>query len=51
MKKLVDEEYRNWISLTNEAEAVAQGSNSPLFLCLVFRMLLEADNVNPYVLK
>ncbi|XP_063699049.1 mediator of RNA polymerase II transcription subunit 23 [Culicoides brevitarsis] len=51
MKKLVDEEYRNWISLTNESEAVAQGSSSPLFLCLVFRMLLEADNVNAYVIK
>lgn len=48
MKKMVDEEYRNWISLTNEAEA---SSSSPLFFCLVYRMLLETENVSPYVLK
>ncbi|KAJ7406373.1 Mediator of RNA polymerase II transcription subunit 23 [Willisornis vidua] len=49
LKKNVEEEYRKWKSMTSESEIIthfsAQGS-SPLFLCLLWKMLLDTDHIN-----
>ncbi|KAI1240951.1 hypothetical protein IHE44_0009403 [Lamprotornis superbus] len=49
LKKNVEEEYRKWKSMTSENEIIthfsAQGS-SPLFLCLLWKMLLDTDHIN-----
>ncbi|PKU29015.1 hypothetical protein llap_20681 [Limosa lapponica baueri] len=49
LKKNVEEEYRKWKSMTTENDIIThfsvQGS-SPLFLCLLWKMLLETDHIN-----
>uniref|UniRef100_A0A4W4GP85 Mediator of RNA polymerase II transcription subunit 23 n=1 Tax=Electrophorus electricus TaxID=8005 RepID=A0A4W4GP85_ELEEL len=49
LKKNVEEEYRKWKSMTNEGDIIThfsmQGS-PPLFLCLLWKMLLETDHIN-----
>lgn len=49
LKKNVEEEYRKWKSMTNENDIIThfsmQGS-PPLFLCLLWKMLLETDKIN-----
>ncbi|XP_061424919.1 LOW QUALITY PROTEIN: mediator of RNA polymerase II transcription subunit 23 [Lethenteron reissneri] len=48
LKKNVEEEYRKWKAMTSENDLVnhftAPGS-SPLFLCLLWKMLLESDHI------
>lgn len=58
LKKNVEEEYRKWKSMSIENDIIThfsmQGS-PPLFLCLLWKMLLETDHINQigyrYVLK
>uniref|UniRef100_A0A669DQ70 Mediator of RNA polymerase II transcription subunit 23 n=1 Tax=Oreochromis niloticus TaxID=8128 RepID=A0A669DQ70_ORENI len=49
LKKNVEEEYRKWKSMANENDIIThfsmQGS-PPLFLCLLWKMLLEMDHIN-----
>ncbi|MGH0148447.1 UNVERIFIED_CONTAM: hypothetical protein FKN15_061335 [Acipenser sinensis] len=49
LKKNVEEEYRKWKSMTIENDIIThfsmQGS-PPLFLCLLWKMLLETDHIN-----
>ncbi len=49
LKKNVEEEYRKWKSMTVEDDIIThfsmQGS-PPLFLCLLWKMLLETDHIN-----
>ncbi|KQK77519.1 hypothetical protein AAES_125189 [Amazona aestiva] len=49
LKKNVEEEYRKWKSMTKENDIIAhfsaQGS-APLFLCLLWKMLLDTDHIN-----
>ncbi|KAI5734599.1 hypothetical protein M8J77_008576 [Diaphorina citri] len=54
LKKAVEEEYRNWSSMTNENDIIAHFSAAntpPLFLCLLWQMVLETDRINPIVYK
>lgn len=56
LKKSVEEEYRNWVSMTNENDIIAHFSvnnanNPPIFLCLTFKMLMETDQINNIVFK
>uniref|UniRef100_A0A182MU65 Mediator of RNA polymerase II transcription subunit 23 n=1 Tax=Anopheles culicifacies TaxID=139723 RepID=A0A182MU65_9DIPT len=54
LKKTVDEEYRNWASMTNENDIIAHFGmtvNPPLFLCLVFKMIIETDVISPVAYK
>ncbi|XP_053676099.1 mediator of RNA polymerase II transcription subunit 23 [Anopheles nili] len=54
LKKTVDEEYRNWASMTNENDIIAHFGmtvNPPLFLCLVFKMIIETDGISPVAYK
>ncbi|XP_004083784.2 mediator of RNA polymerase II transcription subunit 23 isoform X2 [Oryzias latipes] len=49
LKKNVEEEYRKWKSMAIENDIIThfsmQGS-PPLFLCLLWKMLLETDHIN-----
>lgn len=54
LKKSVDEEYRNWMSMTNENDIIAHFSvqgTAPLFLCLLFKMILETNAITPVAYK
>ena len=54
LKQKVEEEYRKWISMSNENELVSyfsQHSNPPFFFCLVWKMLTETDCFNPVAYK
>lgn len=49
LKKEVEEEYRKWKSMSNENDIIAHFSlsqqTSTLFLCLLFKMVLDTDRV------
>ncbi|TRY84462.1 hypothetical protein DNTS_035817 [Danionella cerebrum] len=49
LKKNVEEEYRKWKSMSNENDIIThfslQGSPT-LFLCLLWKMLLESDHIS-----
>lgn len=54
LKKDVEEEYRNWTSINNENDIIAHFSvagTPPLFLCLLFKMILETDRISPIAYK
>ncbi|XP_058805246.1 mediator of RNA polymerase II transcription subunit 23-like isoform X2 [Phymastichus coffea] len=54
IKKSVDEEYRNWKSMSNENDIIAHFSVSgtpPLFLCLLWKMILDTERINPITYK
>lgn len=53
-QKAVEEEYRNWASMTNENDIIAHFSvptAHPLFLCLLWKMIIETDRINPIAYK
>ncbi|XP_065161273.1 mediator of RNA polymerase II transcription subunit 23 [Atheta coriaria] len=54
LKKAVEEEYRKWASMNNENDILAHfgvPGAPPLFLCLVWKMLLETDHITPIAYK
>lgn len=54
LKKAVEEEFRNWASMNNENDIIAHFSVSgtpPLFLCLLWKIILETDRINPIAYK
>ncbi|KAJ9591915.1 hypothetical protein L9F63_001517, partial [Diploptera punctata] len=54
LKKAVDEEYRNWLSMNNENDIIAHFSvpgTPPLFLCLLWKMILDTDRITPIAYK
>ncbi|XP_014210784.1 mediator of RNA polymerase II transcription subunit 23-like isoform X2 [Copidosoma floridanum] len=54
IKKAVEEEYRNWASMSNENDIIAHFSvpnTPPLFLCLLWKMIAETDRINPIIYK
>lgn len=54
LKKAVEEEYRNWASMNNENDIIAHFSvpgTPPLFLCLLWKMILETDRITPIAYK
>lgn len=54
LKKSVEEEYRNWTSMTNENDIIAHFSvavTPPLFLCLLFKMIFETDGISAVAYK
>lgn len=54
LKKSVEEEYRNWVSM-DENDIIAHFSsvamNPPLFLCLIFKMIFETNQISPVAYK
>lgn len=54
LKKSVDEEYRNWTSMSNENDIIAhfiRPNTTPLFLCLLFKMIWETDTISAVAYK
>lgn len=55
LKRSVEEEYRKWKTMSNENDIIShfshQGSSSPLFLCLLWKMLLDNDRINAIAYK
>nr|CAD7403168.1 unnamed protein product [Timema cristinae] len=54
LKKAVEEEFRNWASMNNENDIIAHFSvpgTPPLFLCVVWKMILETDRISPIAYK
>jgi mediator of RNA polymerase II transcription subunit 23 len=54
LKKAVEEEYRKWTSMNNENDMMAHfgvAGAPPLFLCLLWKMLLETDHITPIAYK
>ncbi|XP_017776006.1 PREDICTED: mediator of RNA polymerase II transcription subunit 23 [Nicrophorus vespilloides] len=54
LKKAVEEEYRKWASMNNENDILAHfgvPGAPPLFLCLLWKMLLETDHISPIAYK
>lgn len=54
LKPAVEEEYRKWKAMGNEANLLShftQPNAPPLFICVLWKMLLENDHLNPIVYK
>lgn len=49
----VEEEYRTWTSMSDEGNKIAHFSsqNNTLFLCILWKVLLVTDNINPVAYK
>lgn len=54
LKKAVEDEYHNWTQMSNETDIIAHFTASgtqPHFLCLLFKVILETDSINPVSYK
>lgn len=54
LKKSVEEEYRNWTSMNNENDVInhfIKPNTSSLFLCLLYKMIWETENISPVAYK
>lgn len=54
INKAVEEEYRNWSSMSNENDIIAHFSvpgTPPLFLCVLWKMILKTDCISPIAYK
>ncbi|CAG9857627.1 unnamed protein product [Phyllotreta striolata] len=54
LKKAVEEENRKWASMNNENDIMAHfgvPGAPPLFLCLLWRMLLDTEHISPIAYK
>ena len=54
LRKQVEEEYRNWASMNNETDIIAHFSidkTPPLFLCLLWKVILETERVSQIAYK
>lgn len=53
LKKSVEEEYRKWTSMANDNDIIAHfsGQPTPLFLCLLWKMIFETNRINPIAFK
>ncbi|XP_055939318.1 mediator of RNA polymerase II transcription subunit 23-like isoform X2 [Argiope bruennichi] len=47
LKRSVEEEYKKWKTMSNENDIISHFSgSSPLFLCLLWKMLLDNDRIS-----
>lgn len=51
VKKSIEEEYRNWLSMTNENDIIAYFSQTSSFLCLLFKMISDNGEISPVAFK
>lgn len=51
VKKAIEEEYRNWLSMTNENDIIAYFSQTSTFLCLLFKMISDQGEPSPVAYK
>lgn len=54
LKNRVEEEYRNWTTMNNENDVITHftaPATPPLFLCVLIKMILETESINPVAYK
>ena len=53
LKKCVEEEWSTWGTMNNENDIIAHFSlgNNNLFLCLLWKMILQTDDISPIAYK
>jgi mediator of RNA polymerase II transcription subunit 23 len=54
LKKSVEEEYRNFVSMSNENDIIAHfgvAATPPYFLCLLFKMIYETEGISAVAYK
>lgn len=53
LKKSVEEEYRKWTSMANDNDIISHFSvpGTPLFLCLLWKMIFETNRISPIAFK
>uniref|UniRef100_A0A6G1S8A1 Mediator of RNA polymerase II transcription subunit 23 n=1 Tax=Aceria tosichella TaxID=561515 RepID=A0A6G1S8A1_9ACAR len=54
LRLTVEEEYKKWQAMANDETRIAhfsQPSAPPLFICVVWRMLIDQDSINPIVFR
>lgn len=51
VKKTIEEEYRNWLSMTNENDIITYFSQTSTFLCLLFKMISDQGEPSPVAYK
>lgn len=51
LKKNIEEEYRNFLSMSNENDTITYFSQRPYFLCLLFKMISDTGEISPIAYK
>lgn len=51
LKKSIEEEYRNFMSMSNENDTISYFSQRPLFLCLLFKLISDTGEISPIAYK
>ena len=55
LKKSVEEEWKSWGTMSNEIDIIqhfsAPQGNNNLFLCRLWKMILETDDISPIAYK
>ena len=51
LKKTVEEEYRNFKTMTNDNDIINHFTNNQLFLCLLYKIILEGNGIPPVAYK
>ena len=49
----VEDEYRTWTSMSDDANKIQHfsGSNNTLFLCVLWKVLLDTDQITSFAYK
>lgn len=51
LKNSIEEEYRNWQSMTNENDIITYFSQTPNFLCVLFKLISDTGEPSPVAYK
>lgn len=51
LKKSIEEEYRNFLSMSNENDTITYFSQRPSFLCLLFKLISDTGEINGVAYK
>jgi mediator of RNA polymerase II transcription subunit 23 len=51
LKNSIEEEYRNWQSMTNENDIITYFSQMPVFLCVLFKLISDTGEPSPVAYK
>ncbi|KAG5667969.1 hypothetical protein PVAND_015928 [Polypedilum vanderplanki] len=51
LAKSIEEEYRNFLSMTNENDIISYFSQRPSFLCLIYKLITDSGEITPIAYK
>jgi mediator of RNA polymerase II transcription subunit 23 len=51
LAKSIEEEYRNFLSMSNENDIIAYFSQRPSFLCLLYKLIADTGEITPIAYK